>query len=167
MAKSIKVRIAPPTGDPIKGAIPDAPLYTPNQGNIKTGLDLRHRISELIASGGVLNPEDKKSIYGDLTQMVGEPIAQKLMTHAYLFNQRPDMKKLPMEAKIQSFYDIGSNDPDVQNIISKTKAMGYGVVPAFRESVSDLNKAIAGKVAMGSQQPLTDEQKKIIVRVQK
>jgi hypothetical protein len=167
MAKSIKVRIAPPTGDPIKGAVENGSLYTANQGPLKTGLDLRHRISELIASGGVLDPDDKKSIYGDLSQMVGEPIAQKLMTHAYLFNQRPDIKKLPMEAKIQSFYDIGSNDPDVANIINKTKAMGYGVVPAFRESVSELNKEIAGKVARGSQQPLSDEQKKIIVRVQK
>lgn len=167
MAKSIKVRIAPQTGDPIKGTTPDAPLYTPNQGILNTRLDLRHRIAELVASGGVLNPDDKKSIYGDLSQMVGEPIAQKLMTHAYLFNQRPDMKKLPMEARLQSFYDIGSNDPDVANIINKTKAMGYGVVPAFRESVSELNKEIAGKVAKTSQQPLSDEQKKIIVRVQK
>lgn len=131
-------------------------------------LDIRDRLAELVGKGNALTESEKSSIYGSLIQLIGQDKAQKVMNHAYLFNNRPDIQKLPIEEKLRTFYDIGSNDSDVNQIMSKTKAVGYGVIPGFRDSVSDINSQLSGRIPMVTQTPQsTDVQKKIMIKVAK
>ena len=148
MAKSkTMLRVAPTTGDPVKGSsdIKESTFISPGRTTIDNDLDLRDRLMELVGKGNVLNPEDKAGIYGNLTRLVGNDAAQKLMNHAYIFNTRPDVQNLKPEDKINAFYTIGSNDPHVQGIIAKTKSLGYGVGPGFRTSQSQINQQVAGR----------------------
>lgn len=112
-----------------------------------TKFDLRDVLSGLVAKGNILNPDDKAALYGSLVSNIGQENAQKIMNHAYLFNQRSDIQRLPLEEKIKTFYTIGSNDPYVNDVISKTKTLGYGVLPGFRQSASDINQEMSGQIA--------------------
>lgn len=154
MAKSIKLKVS------------SAPTV-PNRGEF----DIRDRLAELIGKGNALNPDDKAAIYGSLATSLGKDKAQKIMTHAFLFNQRPDVVKLPLEDKIRAFYTIGSNDPDVNTVISKSKTLGYGTLPGFRESSSAINQQLSGQViprATAVTAAVTPEaQRKIMLRVNK
>lgn len=141
MAKSTKLRLS--SNDPIK--VGDT-VITPNRGQTEQDLDIRDALASLIGKGNTLTPDDKKAIYGALTTTLGQDKAMKIMNHAYLFNQRPDVLRLPLEEKLKTFYTIGSNDPDVKQVIDKSKALGYGVVPGFRESSSAINQALVGRI---------------------
>lgn len=145
MAKSIKLRIKPTTGDPVKSADSDMVLST--RTPIEQGLDIRDHLAELVGKGNTLSAGDRTAIYGSLTAALGRDKATKIMNHAYLFNQRPDVAKLPLEEKIKSFYTIGSNDPDVNDVIMKSKTLGYGALPGFRGSSSVLNQILSGRTA--------------------
>ena len=113
---------------------------------VRTDFDLRDRLSELVGRGNTLNPDDKAAIYGNLVANLGKEKAQKVMNHAYIFNQRPDILNLPLEDKLKAFYTIGSNDADVNALIAKSKTLGQGVVPGFRQSSSDINQQLSGQV---------------------
>jgi len=146
MAKvTLKVK-TPPTGDP-KVPTGDAVLLTGNRAPIVKDFDIRDRLADLVGKGNTLSPDDKAAIYGDLVTTLGKDKAQKVMTHAYLFNTRRDVQKLNLEDKLNSFYTVGSNDPDVQALIQKSKSLGYGVKPGFRESVSDISQSLLGRTA--------------------
>lgn len=142
MAKTY-VRIS---GDP-KGAKdnPDNDAYiSPNRTPIDTNFDLRDRLAELVGRGNSLVGDDKAAIYGWLKGQLGDSKAQKILNHAYIFNARPEVQKLPLEDKLRAFYTIGSSDPDVMDVINRTKNLGYGVVPGARTSSSDINAQIYG-----------------------
>lgn len=155
MAKSTKVlvKVAP------KGSDPKVP--------VRVDFDIRDRLAELVGRGNSISPDDKAAIYGNLVSSLGRERADKVMNHAYIFNQRGDVQGLPLEEKLRSFYTIGSNDPDVGSIISKSKTLGYGAVPGFRESVSDINQQLLGRntSAVGAIDP--EIKKRIMVRVNK
>lgn len=133
--------------DPVKPATAAAGVGVP----VNQDFDLRDKLSELAIRGNALKPDDKVAIYRDLTKSLGEEKAQKLMNHAYLFASRPEMQRMSPEEKLRSFYTIGSNDPDVMDVISRTKNLGYGVLPGFRNSVSTLNQEIQGNVPATTQ----------------
>ncbi|MEK6881759.1 MAG: hypothetical protein AABY22_19230 [Nanoarchaeota archaeon] len=127
------------TGDPIKSTTQNE-IYSPGRTALDKNADLRDRLAELVSLGNSIKPDDKASIFSDLKKMLGEPVAQKVMEHAFIFNSRPDVLKLPVEEKIKSFYNIGSRDTDVQGILNTTKALGQGVIPGFRSSSSNINQ---------------------------
>lgn len=151
--------------DPGKASKESETMYTPGRGKYETDMDLRDKVAELAVMGASLKPDDKAAILGYLTNTLGADKAQKLMTHAYLFNSRPDMQGRSPEEKIKSFYTIGSNDPSVMEVLNRTKNLGYGILPGFRESVSNLNQAIQGNVGAAAINP--EAQKKVMLRVGK
>jgi len=163
MAKVV-VKVAK-SGDPVK-PVSKAIDVASGKTIIDTDLDLRDRLSELAIRGNSLSPDDKTALYGALTSSLGKERAQKLMTHAYLFNARPEVQRLSPEEKIKSFYTIGSNDPDVQEIIGRTKNLGYGVLPGFRNSTSVLNQAVQAGTADRPVEVVDPEvRKKVMVRI--
>jgi hypothetical protein len=93
----------------------------------------------------------------------------KLMNHAYIFNSRPDVQRLSPEEKLKSFYTIGSTDPDIMEVIGRTKNLGYGVLPGYRESISDLNRATQkGEMAVPVSQNIDPEvRRKVMLQVRK
>lgn len=133
-------------GDPIKGV----QTFSPNKTQVDHDLDLRDRITELIGKGNALSSDDKRGIYSSLVNTVGGESAMKIMQHAFLFNSRPDMQKLPVEEKIKSFYTIGAHDPVVQGAIDRTRSLGYGVIPGYRTSMSQINQQVAGRVPVNA-----------------
>lgn len=155
MAKTVKIKVAPATGVPV----------VPNRGEF----DVRDRLAELVGKGNALNPDDKAAIYGSLVSSLGKEKAEKVMTHAYIFNNRPDVVKLPLEDKLKAFYTIGSNDPDVNALISKSKTLGYGALPGFRQSSSAMNQQLSGQVpvAAGSGVTNPEAQRRVMVQVRK
>jgi hypothetical protein len=163
-----KVTLKVKKGDPVKGGgIEESVLYTPNKTHLEKGFDVRDRIAELVGSNNVLNPDDKAAIYGDLVKTMGQDQAKKVMDHVYIFNTRPEYRSLPMEEKLRSFYALGSNDPDVQGIISKTKSLGYGPQQGFRTSNSQANQILAGRIEPSALVKPTTSQQKIMVQVRK
>lgn len=146
MAK-ILLKVAPKSGDPTKPTAVGDVVVPTNRSKYDQDFDLRDRLSELAVRGNSLNPDDKAAIYGYLTSNLGKDRAMKLMNHAYIFNSRPDVQRLSPEEKIKSFYEIGSSDPEVMEVMGRTKKLGYGVLPGFRESVSALNQALQGRAS--------------------
>lgn len=142
--KKILLKVAPTTGDPVKGTVEETATYHGGTPQIDLDVDMRDKLAELVGKGNALLPDDKAGIYGRLTALMGKDKAQKIMNHAYIFNQRPDVQKLPLEDKLKAFYTIGSNDPDVAKIMARSKSLGYGVVPGFRGSNSSLNQELQG-----------------------
>lgn len=157
MAKAVRIKVAPTTGTPT----------IPNKGDF----DIRDRLAELVGKGNALAPDDKAAIYGSLVASLGKDKAEKVMSHAYLFNNRPDIVKLPSEDKIRAFYTIGSNDPDVNAIISKSKTLEYGPIAGFRQSASSINQGLSGQAPLLTTAPgatvSPEVQRKIMVRVNK
>jgi hypothetical protein len=153
-------------GDPKRPTTPSSnDASSGSKSTIDTGFDLRDRLSELVTRGNGLSPDDKAAIYGSLESLLGKGRAQKIMNHAYIFNTRPEVQRLPLEEKLKSFYTVGSNDPEVMEVIRRTKTLGYGVAPGFRESVSDLNQQTLDRnrsAIVGTATP--EVQRKIMLR---
>jgi hypothetical protein len=136
----------PKTVDPVK-KIGDT-VIPASKGKIDQEFDVRDRLAELVGKGNALSPDEKAAIYGDLTSLLGKERAQKVLNHAFIFNSRPDVQRLPLEQKLQSFYAIGSNDPEVDSLIKKSKTLGYGAVPGFRQSSSAINQVLNGQIPL-------------------
>jgi hypothetical protein len=114
---------------------PYAPPNDPGQTN-----SIRDILSGVIGRGFTdLKSDDARNAYAYLRGSLGPATASKLMTHALLFNQRPDMLKANPEQKVQSFYDIGSNDPEVHTIIKRAGNFGQGPVEGLNTSPDAMN----------------------------
>jgi len=71
--------------------------------------------------------------------LLGDAIVQKLVTQALAFNQRRDVAGLSPERRVQSFYDLGSSDPETHAMLKKLGSLGYGPVAALNSSPDMLN----------------------------
>lgn len=166
MAK-VLLKVSPKAGDPAKPIAKGVEVPS-GKTPIDVDLDLRDRLAELAIKGNTLNPTDRMAVLSALTTNLGRERAEKLMTHAYIFNSRPEVQKLTPEDKLKSFYSIGSNDPDVQAVIGRTKNLGYGVLPGFRGSISDLNQAVQRGDTYGTSAVVDPEiQRKVRLRINK
>lgn len=128
-------------GDPEKILSPGKSSAMIDPSNIRTRsklddkFDVRDILANFVGRGDKdLSNDQAKKDYHYLSSMIGEPMAQKMMTHVLLFNQRDDQQKQPFEKKLSSLYTIGSNDKDVDSLLKKTSMLGQGVVPGARES---------------------------------
>lgn len=166
MAQKVLLKIA---GDPVKGDMDgEKVLLSKNKPQIDLNVDLRDRLAELVGKGNALGSEDKAAIYGNLKRLLGDAKAQKVMNHAFIFNSRPDVQKLPIEEKLKSFYTVGSSDPDVMETITRTKNLGYGVLPGFRGSSSQINQVLSGRMpAQETVQVSPELQKKVMLKIRK
>lgn len=168
MATKVKVKIAPKTGDPAKGVVEEKAIYSATRPKQAVEFDIRDRLSALVGKGNALLPDDKASIYSTLVASLGEQKARKIMDHAYLFNQRPDVQQLPVEDKLRAFYTIGSNDPDVGSVIARSKSLGYGPLQGFRTSSDNMNQQLAGRIpATGDMAVDSEIKKRVMVKVKK
>ena len=169
MAKKVLLKIASPmTGDPTQPSIQEEKYFGRSKTPMDLSFDVRDRLSELIGKGNVLNPDEKAGIYRNLVSTLGKDKADKVMNHAFIFNSRSDVQKLPIEEKLKAFYALGSNDPEVTEIISKTKNLGYGVLPGFRSSISQMNQEIAGKTPIMETSAINPElQKRVMLKIKK
>lgn len=125
---------------------------TATTGKARTSLDdtadVRDILSNLVGrkiSG--LSDESTRADYARLQALLGPQKAQKLVTQVIIHNQRN--ANAPMEKSIQDFYDVGSNDPDVNQVLKTVKTFGYGVLPGFRESSKSSIQHMTGRVPMG------------------
>lgn len=162
MAKKVMLKVASPkTGDPIK--VEEKVLYSPGRPQTTVDFDVRDKLAELIGKGNALSGDDRNAIYDTLVKSLGPQKAQKVMTHTYMFNQRPEVQGLPVEDRLRSFYTIGSNDPEVGGLIAKSKSLGYGPVQGFRSSNSAMNQLLAGRIPATNETAVVPEIKKRIM----
>lgn len=109
-------------------------------------LNIRDVLSGVIGKGFTdLKNDDARNAYAYLRSHLGYDAASKLMTHALMFNQRQDMLKASPQQKVQSFYDIGSNDPELHEIITRAGKVSYGPMDGLNTSPDALNKQISGR----------------------
>lgn len=123
----------------------------PGKTRADIDLDVRDLLSNMVGAGysswEQINTDlDAKAKYGSLVNKVGRPMANKLVTQVISFSSRPDSQNKSTEQKIQSFYDIGSNDQDVSGVLKNIKSMGYGVIPGYRESALFGNQQLGGRI---------------------
>lgn len=166
MAKKIMLRVSPSSGDPKPPAVDNMMVLKANDPT-KTALDVRDHLAALVAGGNNLSQDDRKAVFQGLSNALGQEQAQKVLLHAYMFNNRPDVQRLPIEEKLRTFYDMGSNDPGVHDLLAKTKALGYGVVPGFRESASAINQQLSGKIPTVAIASQPEMKKKTMLRMSK
>lgn len=129
--------------------------------------DIRDIINGMVGRGyTALDDDDAKGMYTRLRQVMGDQKAQKLMTQIFIHNQREGSK--PMESRIKTFYEVGSNDPEVGEIITKTKTFGQGPLAGMRESSSAISQQLTGKfpsdIAMTPKEGLKE---KVMLRINK
>lgn len=167
MAKTVRVKVSPKTGDPTKGVVEEKAIYSATRPKQAVEFDIRDRLAALVGKGNSLLPDDKAAIYGTLATSLGEQKARKVMDHAYLFNQRPDVQGLPVEEKIRAFYNIGSNDPDVGSLIAQSKSLGYGPLQGFRTSSENMNQQLAGRIPATAVAVDPEIKKRVMVKVKK
>jgi hypothetical protein len=142
MAVKLKVK----AGDPKKGEIKETAIISPGRTPLDNTADVRDILTGLVGKGYTTMGDDNiKSGYNRLQSLLGPQQASKLMNHMFMFNSRPDLKNTPVESRIKQFYDTPSADVDVTGTLGKVKSFGYGVVPGFRDSSSQLNQQLSGK----------------------
>lgn len=109
--------------------------------------DIRDVLTGLVGSRNVLAPDDKMALYGKLISSLGKDKASKIMDHVYIFNQQPGNQNISIDDRLRRFYDTPAGDPEINKIISKSKSLGYGVIPGFNTSPLLLNQKLAGMVS--------------------
>ncbi len=108
--------------------------------------DVRDIMANLVGGGKTgLTDADSRANFASLTKLVGAPAAQKLVSQAFLFNQRPGAAQLPAAARLQQFYDTGSNDPEVSGHLKKIKAFGSGVLGGLNTSPNIGSMLLSGR----------------------
>jgi|HubBroStandDraft_2_1064218.scaffolds.fasta_scaffold00002_12 hypothetical protein len=106
-------------------------------------LNTRDVLSGIVAKGYTdLKSDDARNAFAYLSSSLGAATANKLMLHALLFNQRPEMQRASAQQKVQSFYDMGSNDPEVNNIIARAGKVAQGPLAGL-QSAPDLGSVQA------------------------
>jgi len=98
-------------------------------------LNIRDALSAFVGNGYTdMGNTDARALYSSLRARLGPAVAQKMLIHLQQFNQRPDVLQKSPEQRVQALYDIGSRDPEVGNILDRTKMVAQGPVPGFREA---------------------------------
>lgn len=108
--------------------------------------DIRDILSGVVGNGftNFSNPDSQHN-FAVLSSIVGKQTAQQLMTHAFIFNQRPDVQGKSVDQRVSQFYDMGSSNPDLNNILQASRNLGQGAVPGLYQSNDILNKQATGR----------------------
>lgn len=155
--------------DPVEDPNPQQPYLPKGKTSLDVTADIRDILGNIVGGGyqswqDITGNEDAKSQYSALIGKVGRPVANKLITQAVSFNQMPESKSLGVEDRVKSFYNIGSADKDVADVLLKVKTFGYGPQAGIRESSNYGNMALTGRAAPNVSEPTeqSEEIKEII-----
>lgn len=130
--------------------------------------DVRDILSSLVGRGvSNLTDNSTRAEYQRLMALVGPQKANKLITQVFAHNSRS--QSVPMEKRVQSFYDIGSNDAEVDEVLKKVKSFGYGVLPGFREQGKQSLQELTGRVSSSETAGVDNSQlqQKVMLRLNK
>jgi len=121
---------------------------------LDTTADIRDSLGVLVGGGySSLTDDDSKANVKKLQGLLGEQQAQKLISHALLFNQRDDMKGKSPQERLAMFYSMGHPDKKVGGILQKVKAFGSGPQAGLNDSVDsaaqDINNSRPRSLASG------------------
>lgn len=134
--------------DPKKGGPPieDGTFISQGRTPLDDTADVRDAIAGLVGRRHTtLGDVDAQNQFMRLKKLVGDEQAKKVMNHIFVFNSRPELKAMPVEGRIKTFYDTPAADEDTGGLINKVKAFGYGVIPGFRESNQQANQILANR----------------------
>jgi hypothetical protein len=138
-------------GDPTKkpGTVDETANTIPARGNYDNMFDARDILTNFVGKGykNFSDPQ-AKSDYAVLKNAVGEDMAKKLATQAFIFNSREDMKGKSWQEKISSFYSIGSNDPAVAKTLNAYSNLGQGPIAGANSSANAGNEEVTGRKAV-------------------
>lgn len=110
-------------------------------------MDVRDILHGFIARGDKsLNTDAARSGYSYLIGKYGKGTADKIMTHAMIFNNRTDIQGKPFDSKLNTYYAVGSNDPDVDKVIKKMGALGQGPQAGANDSPNVDSMAATGRL---------------------
>lgn len=90
-------------------------MNTPDT-RMSVGMDLIHSV---VNSGLLPNQTDQDRFMRD-------NIDPEMYSYLYQFNQRPDLKGMSADQRLQSFYSTFSNNPNIQAMKDNMKRYGYG-----------------------------------------
>lgn len=120
-------------------------------GDPKETLDIRDSITAMVGKGYTSIADDEaRSHFARLVNALGLPKAQKVMSHIFLYNQSPNNKSTPLQQKIMQFYDSGSKDTDVDEVIKQSKGIGTGVVAGLNSSPETTVMQLTNRVPVNS-----------------
>lgn len=130
--------------------------------------DVRDILSTLVGRGVTnLSDGDTRADYQRLMKLLGSQKANKVLTQVLAHNSRSS--SVPVEKRVQDFYEIGSNDPEVADVLKSVKTFGYGVLPGFREQgrqyLQELTQRVDPNAASGADSG--NMQRQIMLRLQK
>lgn len=128
------------------GEDPVKPYYGKGRTTLDDTADVRDYLASLIGRGSKAMDSDSRSEYGRLAAMYGKQLADKIMNHVFIFNNRPDVQKAKPEERLDTFYTIGSQDPELKELFNKSKAFGYGPRSGFNQSSNEINQILSGRL---------------------
>jgi hypothetical protein len=109
--------------------------------------DLRDSLTALVGKGYTgVSDDDAKGYFGRLAGILGLDAAQKLMTHVFIYNQSPMAKGVGLNEKINQFYNIGSRDSGVNDILSRINKFGSGVIAGMNDSPEITNQEMTNRL---------------------
>jgi hypothetical protein len=124
-------------------------------------LNVRDFLTTMVGGGHKgLETEDLRNNYKALGRIVGDQTAQKLINSAALYNQRPEAQSMTPEQRVQGFYDLGSNDPEVAKHLLQGNGLGYGIAHGFRTAPL-LGNLLLGKRATKEEAKTAENANKI------
>lgn len=127
---------------PPGGGTPPTPGFIPPETILKT----RESLTGLVGNGFTdLSNPTAQGAYARMVALHGPQVARKLLFQVMQFNQRPDMVAKTPEQRVQSFYEMGSQDPETQNILHRSAMLGAGPVADSRNSWDSLNQDMTGR----------------------
>lgn len=140
-------------------------VSTPARSSLDTSVEARDIMSGLVGKGYTTSSPTTADAFERLSVIYGRPKAQKLMEQMFIYNQNPEVQKLPVESRISRFYDKGSMNPEVNKILTENRGLGYGVLPGFRESPFVLNQELQGRLPMAKGASGDELKKKVALKI--
>lgn len=110
--------------------------------------DLRDYLANLIGFGSKTMTDDVRNDYGRLVGMFGRPMADKILNHVFVFNNRPDIQSASPEERISQFYATGSRDKELQDLFMRARNFGKGPLAALNESVNQGNQVLSRRLRL-------------------
>lgn len=124
---------------PPKGTVMSSAGYFPasSQSPQARSLDVRDVIAGFVGrkDKDLTNDQARKD-FSFLTAQLGQDMARKVLNHIIIFNNRPGDPNAPFEKRLQSLYDIGSNDKDVDALLKRTAMLEQGPIAGARTSAN-------------------------------
>lgn len=120
-------------------------INTPRQTSGDHTADIRDILTSIVGKNYKgLTDDNIRADYAKLTNLVGLTQAQNLVDTALIYNQNKSNMKLPLEQRVQGFYNQGSSDPALNTIIKSAGKFGYGPISGLHGSPDVSNQKLAG-----------------------